>query len=40
MQGMEDMFRARDKTIRIEPSRTISKMISGSFDAKIRWYRS
>ncbi len=40
MQGMEDMFRARDKTIRIELSGTISKMISGSFDAKTRWYRN
>jgi hypothetical protein len=37
---MEDMFRARDKTIRIEPSRTISKMISGSIDVKTRWFRS
>jgi hypothetical protein len=36
MQGMEDMYRARDKMIRIEPSRIISKMISGSFDAKTK----
>jgi hypothetical protein len=36
MQGMEDMFRARNKTIRIEPSRVISKMISGSFDAETK----
>jgi hypothetical protein len=37
---MEDMFRARDKTIRIELSRTISKMISGSFNVETRWFRN
>jgi hypothetical protein len=37
--GMESMFTIKDKVVRVEHSRTISRMLSWSLDEKIVWVK-